>query len=79
MQFGVEYGERAAGEDGVAAPGSEQLALARGFLGVQAPHSAHDEAGGDVFVLLAAGEGGVGDLGVGDHLAGVSGSTKASG
>src|SRR5690606_33053794 len=74
VQFGLKHAEGAVGEDRVVAPGVEQLALPGGRFRAQASHPAHDQTGGDVFALLAACEGGVGDLGdlgVGDHLAGV--------
>ena len=63
---------RAVGEDGVVAPGGEQLALARRGAGVLVADAADDEPGGDVQGLLLRGErrvGGLGDLGVGDPAA----------
>ncbi|MER6371873.1 hypothetical protein ABT255_26440 [Streptomyces mirabilis] len=74
VEFGLKHAEGAVGENGVVAPGVEQLALPGGCLRVQASYPAHDQTGGDLLGLLASGERGVldlGDLGVGDHLAGV--------
>src|SRR5207344_2267981 len=57
--LGGEHRQRAVGEDGVVAPGGQQLAL--GGWG-QAADPAHDQPGGHR-VLTLAGERGVGDLG----------------
>ncbi len=60
--------ERGVGEDGVVAPGGEELALARCRLSLVAD-AADDQPGGDVQFLLLRGEGcvsGPGDRGVGD-------------
>ena len=64
--------ERAVGEDGVVAPGGEQLALAGCGLGVLVADPADDEPAGDAQFLLLGGESrvlGLGDLGVGGPAA----------
>jgi hypothetical protein len=71
LLLGLEGFVRAVGEDGVVAPGGEQLALARRGLSLVAD-AADDQPGGDVQGLLLRGEGGVaglGDLGVGGPAA----------
>jgi hypothetical protein len=61
--------ERRVGEDGVIAPGGEQLALT---LRAEVLNAADDQPGSDVQGLVLRGEGGTlrpGDLGVGDPAA----------
>ena len=67
LLYGLEQGERRVGEDGVVAPGGEQLTLSGRLPGVEVLDAADDEPGGDR-LALAGGEGGVfglGGLGVG--------------
>jgi len=68
LLLGLEGLERRVGEDGMVAPGGEQLTLPGGCPGVEVLDPADDQPGGDGLPLLR-GEGGVfrvGDLGVGD-------------
>ncbi|MEV7783214.1 hypothetical protein [Kitasatospora sp. NPDC088351] len=74
LQLRLHQGERAVCEDRVVTPRGGRLGLPGRRFAVQAADPTYDEAGGDLLSLLAAGEGGVGglgDLGVGDQLAGV--------
>ena len=50
--LGLDQGERRVGEDGVVAPGGEQLALPGGGRGVQVADPADDQPGGDGLALL---------------------------
>jgi len=68
LALGLGSLERRVGEDGMVAPGGEQLALPLRGLLVLVADAPDDEAGGDLLVLLR-GERGVlrlGDLGIGD-------------
>ena len=68
LLLGLDELERGVGEDGVVAPGGEQLTLARCGLCLVAD-AADDQPGGDVQLLFLRGErrvAGLGDLGVGD-------------
>jgi hypothetical protein len=60
------------GEHGVVAVDRERFGLpGRDSLGVEAPHAAHDQPGGDVLGAAASGERGerhLGDFGIGDPL-----------
>ena len=69
LLLGLDELERGVGEDGVVAPGREQLALPGCRLRVLVADAPDDEPGGDVQFLLLGGErrvSGLGDLGVGD-------------
>ena len=52
LAFGLEELERAVGEDGVVAPGSEQLVLSRCFLLVQVAYPPDDQPRSDRLSLL---------------------------
>ena len=72
LPLGLDQLERGVGEDGVVAPGGEQLALPGCGLGLVAD-PADDQPRGDLqFLVLLGGESrvaGLGDLGVGDPAA----------
>ena len=68
LSLGLDQLERGVGEDGVVAPGGEQLVLAGGGLRVQVADPADDQPRGDGLAFLRGERGvlGLGDLGVGD-------------
>jgi hypothetical protein len=47
LLFGLQHGERRVGEQGVVAPGGEQLALPGRCRGVEVADAADDQPGGD--------------------------------